>query len=75
MKKDKPFLSIDGQIKKLKNERHLIINSEENAARLLKRYGYYEIINGYKENFLELSNQVILMLDKRCYDTPNNDQN
>ena len=48
----KPFLNIDGQIRKLKVERGLNFQNEESAKVLLLRYGYYEIINGYKEHFM-----------------------
>lgn len=49
---DKPFLTIDQQINLLKN-RNLIIQNEQEAKRNLLSYGYYEIINGYKDPFLD----------------------
>lgn len=52
MTSEKPFLTIDEQIDKLKS-RHLLFSSEENAASLLTQYGYYEIINGYKDSFMK----------------------
>lgn len=48
----KPFLDIDNQIRKLQIERGLSFQNEEFAKVLLLRYGYYEIINGYKEHFM-----------------------
>lgn len=50
-KKGKPFTNIDEQINILKN-RHLHFENEEKAKAKLRRYGYYEIINGYKSPFL-----------------------
>ena len=52
MHTDKPFKSIDEQIRILKVDRKLTINNVEAAKDILKRYGYYEIINGYKTPFL-----------------------
>lgn len=52
MQTDKPFKSIDEQIRILKVERKLTINNVEAAKDILQRYGYYEIINGYKTPFL-----------------------
>lgn len=49
---DKPFRSIKEQIKLLEDNRHLTILDKELAENALKRYGYYEIINGYKTPFL-----------------------
>ena len=51
MKTDKPFKTIDEQIELLK-ERNLVFINEETAKNALSRYGYYEIINGYKDHFL-----------------------
>lgn len=48
---DKPFKTIKEQIQILKN-RNLIFLNEETAKNALSRYGYYEIINGYKDHFL-----------------------
>ena len=47
----KPFKTIDQQISILKS-RGLLIQNEEAAKNNLRRYGYYEIINGYKDYFL-----------------------
>lgn len=49
---DKPFKTIDEQIDILINERNLRITNIETAKNALSRYGYYEIINGYKDNFM-----------------------
>lgn len=51
----KPFKNIDEQIEILKN-RNLLFLNEESAKVNLKRYGYYEIINGYKKPFLKNPN-------------------
>lgn len=48
----KPFKTIDEQIKILE-DRGLSFKNKETAKRELTRYGYYEIINGYKDPFLE----------------------
>lgn len=48
----KPFKSINEQIEILK-ERNLVFSDEEAAKENLSRYGYYEIINGYKQPFLK----------------------
>ncbi|MEB3365020.1 hypothetical protein SDC49_20185 [Lactobacillus sp. R2/2] len=48
--KGKPFTNIDEQINILKN-RYLHFENEEIAKAILRRYGYYEIINGYKSPF------------------------
>lgn len=49
---DKPFMKIDDQIIQLKN-RNLLFQSEESAKLHLIRYGYYEIVNGYKYHFMK----------------------
>lgn len=51
-KTDKPFKTIEEQIKILSEQRNLQITSIESARIALSRYGYYEIINGYKDNFM-----------------------
>ncbi|MFV8064949.1 Abi family protein [Streptococcus pluranimalium] len=53
----KPFTNINQQINILKS-RNLIFKDESRARQLLLRYGYYEIINGYKNSFLDLSNKT-----------------
>lgn len=49
---DKPFLTIDKQIELLE-KRGLLFQSKEAAKNNLLSYGYYEIINGYKDCFLD----------------------
>lgn len=46
-----PFTTIDEQISILK-ARHLDFRSEDQARNLLSMYGYYNIINGYKDNYV-----------------------
>ncbi|MCP9317507.1 Abi family protein [Lactobacillus helveticus] len=48
---DKPFKTTEQQIAILES-RHLLFYDKETAAKNLERYGYYEIINGYKDNFM-----------------------
>lgn len=48
---DKPFKTIDQQISILQS-RNLLFHNKETATKNLERYGYYEIINGYKDNFM-----------------------
>lgn len=48
---NKPFKTTAQQINILKS-RNLLFHDEEAAAKNLRRYGYYEIINGYKDNFM-----------------------
>lgn len=50
--KDKPFKSVHEQIEILES-RNLVFLDKENAKKILYRYGYYEIINGYKDFLLE----------------------
>lgn len=49
------FKTIDEQIKILKDRKLIFIN-EETAKLNLMRYGYYEIINGYKDFMLKSKN-------------------
>lgn len=61
MKASQQFTTIDEQIKRLKS-RGLSINNEETAYELLSTYGYFNIINGYKEPYIfktEVSAQYI----------------
>src|SRR5699024_5427743 len=51
MTNDKPFKSIDEQMSILKT-RNLIFENEDTVKSVLSRYGYYEVINGYKSKFL-----------------------
>lgn len=48
----KPFKTIDEQINILESDRNLLISDIEDAKRKLSRYGYYEIVNGYKKHFM-----------------------
>lgn len=47
----KVFLSYQQQIEKLKKEKDLLIEDEDYALEMLKRYSYYSLISGYKEIF------------------------
>ena len=49
---EKTFKPIEDQISLLK-KRELIFISEENAEKVLSMYSYYDIINGYKDLFIE----------------------
>ena len=51
--KDKKFTTFEQQIEILKR-RNLRFASEETALNLLRRYGYYNIINGYKDPYVEI---------------------
>ncbi|WP_206424107.1 hypothetical protein [Vaginisenegalia massiliensis] len=55
----KPFKTIDEQIEIL-TSRKLIIKNEDAAKESLMRFGYYEIINGYKNPFLLASDYLIM---------------
>lgn len=46
----KPYLNYDEQIEKLKSK-NLVISNEEYARYILKKYGYYSLICGYKRLF------------------------
>lgn len=47
----KPFRQIQDQINILK-KRNMIFLNEDADANILRDYGYYEIINGYKDKFM-----------------------
>ena len=49
---DKEFSSINEQIYKLKS-RGLIINNSNKTKKILQKENYYNLINGYKELFLD----------------------
>lgn len=49
--KDQSFTSIEQQIFLLK-QRGLSFRSESSAASILTKYGYYNVINGYKDNYV-----------------------
>ena len=57
----KPFKTIDEQIEILK-DRHLKFINEEAAKSNLISYGYYEIVNGYKDYLLLSSNPIFLKM-------------
>ena len=48
---EKPFLTYEEQIKKLRDEKHLEINDDTKAIELLKRHSYFALISGYKIPF------------------------
>lgn len=48
----KPYKTIDEQIELLE-KRGLVFNDKERAARFLLREGYYVVINGYKDAFID----------------------
>lgn len=50
--KDKNFTTFEQQIEILK-KRNLKFGSEETALKALQRFGYYNIINGYKDPYIE----------------------
>lgn len=45
------YSTIDGQIEKLKSQK-LIINNEKDAKRILKLYGYSNLIKSYREPYI-----------------------
>lgn len=49
--KRKPFLTYDQLINKLVEEKGLIIKDIPSAKKLLKEYGYFALISGYKQPF------------------------
>lgn len=49
--RDKPFLTYEQQIEKLREEKKLTIEDEDYAILLLKRYSYFALISGYKKPF------------------------
>ena len=48
---DKPFLTYEKQIRKLKEEKKLTIPDDEFAIDLLKKHSYFDLISGYKGMF------------------------
>lgn len=50
---DKPFLTFDEQINKLRDDYKLKIPNYNNAILLLKDISYYDLINGYKNCFMK----------------------
>lgn len=53
MKYDKPFLSYEEQIEKLKNVYNLKINNSDTDIMFLKTISYYDLVNGYKDCFMK----------------------
>lgn len=53
IKYDKPFLTYEEQLKKLKEDYNLSVNDGEIELELLSTLSYYELINGYKDCFME----------------------
>lgn len=53
---EKHFTTFEEQINILRR-RGLIIHSKETAIQALKRYGYYNIINGYKESYIDVDDK------------------
>lgn len=53
MKFDKPFLSFPNQIDYLIEDKRLNVPNYENGINLLTTLSYYDLINGYKESFLD----------------------
>lgn len=45
---NKPFLSYQEQINKLRNDKKLQIDDEDYAIHLLKKHSYFALISGYK---------------------------
>ncbi len=56
---DKNFTTFERQIEILKS-RELKFSNEETALNTLRRYGYYNIINGYKDHYIYKNNDVEL---------------
>ena len=50
---DKPFRTYDEQISYLKTCHGLDIHDADFARRVLRSISYYDIINGYKDSFME----------------------
>ena len=53
---DKPYKNYD-ELLKILEDRNLDIVDKEKAKNLLQLHGYYSLINGYKESFLEKSGE------------------
>ena len=52
---NKPFLTYDQQIKKLRDEKGLQISDKTHAIDILTQIGYFSLINGYKTPFKDPS--------------------
>jgi abortive infection bacteriophage resistance protein len=55
MQSNKPFLTYDQQISKLRDEKGLNIPDEAHAKDILTQIGYFSLINGYKTPFKDLA--------------------
>lgn len=55
MRDDKLFLTYNQQMKKLRNDKHIICNGS-NHKKILVRSGYFNIVNGYKTPFVSGTN-------------------
>ena len=53
IKYDKPFLTYEEQLKKLRDDYRLPVADNEIELELLSTLSYYELINGYKDCFME----------------------
>lgn len=58
---DKPFLTIDDQVKLLESRN---MTTDERTPLVLLREGYYQVVNGYKEPFLDPQSKDV----ERFYD-------
>lgn len=54
----KPFLTYEQQIRKLKEEKLLLIPEPDRAREILKNIGYFSLIGGYKTPFLNPMTRV-----------------
>lgn len=50
-KQDKPFMTYEQQISKLRDDKKLEINDENYAIKLLKEHSYFALVSGYKGPF------------------------
>ncbi len=53
MQYDKPFLTYEEQIDYLRDRHGLVIKDKDFAVTALKTVSYYDLINGYKESFMD----------------------
>lgn len=51
---NKPFITYTAQIKKLKNDKNLIISDLDFAVESLQNISYYALIGGYKQPFIDI---------------------
>lgn len=54
----KPFLTYDEQVKKLRNEKKLLINDSSVAKEALKNIGYFSLVGGYKTPFINSMTRI-----------------